>query len=146
MLAVLAWTVLLAPANGPLDSVTAFSFETTPETKAAILYYSHCLSPPGVITRFPVSGTAEAEARARIAACSKAREWALTAGISAYRPERDGDPDAGHFMNTSLDQIDRGFLANARYEDNLISGKATPPTSQDGTIIPEAPGRSIHDQ
>lgn len=126
MIGLLALALQSASPDTALDTITATGFQTTTETQPMILYYQNCLAPPGVMMRPPTSGTAEARANARIAACADIRKWALSTGISVYRAECGGDPDATHFMNTSLDQVDRGFLAEGRFTDAFISGKIKP--------------------
>jgi hypothetical protein len=126
---------LQAAATSQLDTVTVTRFQTTAETQPMILYYANCLSPEGVARSVSVTGTAEADAKARIAACSRIRAWALSAGISVYRPEPGGDPDARHYMNASLDQVEQGYLADARFSDDLTSGKIDPSTLSGQPIV-----------
>lgn len=129
-----------------LDRTTVTRFQTTTETQPMIIYYQNCLAPPGVMIRPPVSGTSEAQAKARIAACADTRKWALSAGVSVYRAEPGGDPDPGHYINISLDQIEQGFLAQARFFDNLISGKIKPSDLRDKPVELTPGGTANHDQ
>jgi len=85
--------------------------------------------------RPPVSGTVEAQANARIAACAHTRAWAQSTGSAVYKPKSGGDPIGERYMKTSLDQVEQGFLAQARFMDNLISGKIKPSDLKRGPVV-----------
>ena len=95
--------------------------------------------------RPPASGTVAAQAEARIAACATTRSWAQSAGSSAYKAKAGEDTDGGRYMETSLDQVEQGFLAQARYMDDLISGKIKPPGLESQSATPSSKETISHD-
>jgi len=146
MIGLLFLALQAATTDQVVDTITATRFQTTAETQPVILQYLDCLAPPGIMVRLPASGTSEDQARARIAACAETRKWAISTGVSVYRPELNGDPDAAHFMNASLDQVEQGFLAQARYVDDFNSGKLKPPALQPPPAVPDPNGTPGNDQ
>src|SRR6266702_8090026 len=141
MIGLLALALQAATPDVVTDTVSVGpTFQVTAETKPMIFRYMDCLQPPGLLLRPPTSGTAVAQAEARIAACADTRKWALSTGVSVYRREPGGDPDATHFLNRSLDTLEQGLLRNAQFTDKLISGVIKPADLQHQPVIADPGG------
>jgi hypothetical protein len=126
MIGLMVLALQVAAPSTVVNSSTITRFQTTAETQPMILRYNACLRSAVGALRPTSTNTAEAQANSRVAACADIRKWALSTGSAAYRRDSGGDLDGHHYMETSLAQVEQGFLAQARFIDGLVSGKIKP--------------------
>jgi hypothetical protein len=113
------------------DSVTYAmpALQITPEIAPMIDTYYRCAFPDAFGTHKVVMGKEEANARVRMTACGEVRRWAVSAAISAYKPQPGGEKDATTFVNRAFDSIDAGQIGLARMLDGLPLSPGTQVTA-----------------
>ena len=102
--------------------------------------YYDCLYPPGVMTSTKTAGKTSIEvAQERLDACSETREWAVSASMRAYKPERGERRPAKVFVSEAFQTIDQGHLTQAKFVDDLIAGKVQLPDDRTKPINIDQP-------